>query len=374
MNHQSPCSSIRLALCRVAACGLLATYLAMATRCGVAQELRLPASNEIRSLQLTARAIREAVIRAEPALVTIVSFGGVKSVAGRIGGIRAQGEGNTTGVVISPDGLVITSTFNFVQRPPIITVITSDGQTRVAELLGQDNTRKICLLKIRDAANLPTLEMVDPASVKVGQWAIALGVGYGDTTPAVSAGIISAKNRIGGKAIQTDAKISPANYGGPLLDLHGRLIGICVPLNPQSQAIGAGVEWYDSGIGFAIPLFGQQALLERLERGEQIEPAFLGVQVVADNDQAGLLIEQVEAGSPAEQGGLKIGERIMSLDGEAVPDIVTLKQLLSRREAGITVALAVRSSESEEIRTVQVTLGTPPRNPQASQIEPPKIR
>lgn len=194
----------------------------------------------LQAMQLTSKAFRAAAAKIRPALVTIESFGGVSAVQGKIGGIRQQGEGNTTGVMISPDGYIVTSTFNFIQRPPVITVITSDGQRRVAQLLGRDDTRKICLLKIEGVQDMPVPELVDPANVQVGQWAVSVGVGFGDTNAAVSAGVISAKNRVGGKAIQTDANISPACYGGPLIDLDGRLIGICVPLNPQSQAIGAG--------------------------------------------------------------------------------------------------------------------------------------
>ena len=172
-----------------------------------------------RAMTLTSRAFRAAADKIQPSLVTIESFGGVSAVQGRIGGIRGQGEGNTTGVMISPDGHVLTSTFNFIQQPPVITVITSDGKRRFAKLLGRDDTRKICLLKIDGVSNMQVPEMVDEADVVVGQWAVSVGVGYGDTSPALSMGIISAKNRIGGRAIQTDANISPANYGGPLLDI-----------------------------------------------------------------------------------------------------------------------------------------------------------
>ena len=262
-------------------------------------------AERMQSLQLTSKAFRAAAAKIRPALVTIESFGGVSAVQGKIGGIRQQGEGNTTGVMISPDGYIITSTFNFIQRPPVITVITSDGQRHVAQLLGRDDTRKICLLKIDGVAGMPVPEVVDPDSVVVGQWAISVGVGFGDTNAALSAGIISAKNRVGGKALQTDANISPACYGGPLIDLDGRLIGICVPLNPQSQAIGAGVEWYDSGIGFAIPLAGAEPLLERLKAGERIMPAFLGVQGAPDSQGRGLQISEVVAGSGAAAAGMQ---------------------------------------------------------------------
>ena len=79
-------------------------------------------------------------------------------------------------------------------------------------------------------------------------------VGQVDQMPSVSVGIISALDRIWGKAIQTDAKVSPTNYGGPLIDLYGRVQGVLVPASPQAEGETAGFEWYDSGIGFAIPL------------------------------------------------------------------------------------------------------------------------
>ena len=100
------------------------------------------------SMAATSKAFRIAVETIKPSLVTIESFGGVSTIQGRIGGIRKQGEGNTTGIMISKEGHIITSSFNFIQAPPVITVLTSDGQRRFAKLLGRDETRKICLLKI----------------------------------------------------------------------------------------------------------------------------------------------------------------------------------------------------------------------------------
>ena len=180
-------------------------------------------------------------------------------------------------MVISPDGYILTSTFNFIREASVITVKTKAGDERVAQILGRDDTRKICLLKIDNVEGLVVPEMQPLQEVKVGQWAISLGVGYGDQTPAISMGIVSAKNRVGGRAIQTDANISPANYGGPLVDIQGRLIGICVPMNPQSQAVAAGVEWYDSGIGFAVPVDDFKQIIERLKDGQKILPAFIGI-------------------------------------------------------------------------------------------------
>jgi len=109
----------------------------------------------VEAMMLTSKAMRLATEKVKPSLVTIEAYGGVASVQGKIGGIRKQGEGNTTGVIISEDGFVITSTFNFVQKPPIITVITSDGVRRTASLMGRDDIRKICLIKIDDVKDLP---------------------------------------------------------------------------------------------------------------------------------------------------------------------------------------------------------------------------
>ena len=329
----------------------------------------------MRAMMLTSKAFRQAADSIRPSLVTIESLGGVGAVQGRIGGIRKQGEGNSTGVVISPDGLVVTSTFNFIQQPPVITVITHDGERRLAKLLGRDDQRKICLLKIDGVSNLPVANITKVGKVTVGQWAVSVGVGYGDANPAISTGIISAKNRVGGKAIQTDANISPANYGGPLIGLDGGVIGICVPLNPQSSAIGAGVEWYDSGIGFAVPLDGNEQLIERLKKGERIQPAFVGIRYVPNAKGKGLLIEEVVPGTPAEKSGLEIGDRIIALDGQEVNDAMSMKQVLGRFEAGSDVDLTYIPSEKEEAKVIRLKLAAPP-HPKGEQppLEPPKIQ
>ena len=291
---------------------------------------------------LTPRAFRAAAAKIRPSLVVIESFGGVSTEQGKIGGIRKQGEGNTTGVVISPDGYVVTSTFNFIRQPPVITVVTSDGKQRVAKLLGRDETRKLCLLKIDNVEGLPVPEIASIDELKVGQWSISVGVGYGDVNEAISMGIISALNRVGGKAIQTDANVSPANYGGPLIDLDGRLLGICVPLNPNSNAIGAGVEWYDSGIGFAIPLDNQESLLDRLKSGEVISPAFLGVVVTPNPTGRGVRVENVVSEGPADTGGIKNGDVIRKIGPHIVDDVMSLRVAINRFTAGQEAIVEIR--------------------------------
>ena len=304
--------------------------------------------SQLESLQLTSQAFRAATTRMLPSLVSIESFGGSNVKAGRIGGIRKQGEGNTTGVVISSDGYILTSTFNFIREASVVTVKTKAGDERVAKILGRDDTRKICLLKIDNVEGLAVPEMQPLQEVKVGQWAISLGVGYGDQTPAISMGIISAKNRVGGRAIQTDANISPANYGGPLVDIQGRLIGICVPMNPQSQAVAAGVEWYDSGIGFAVPVddFGQ--LIERLKDGQRILPAFIGITTGPVNDGDGMRIEKVATESAADQAGLIAGDILLAINDEPINDMLRLRQVLNRFEAGQEITLSIQRSASKK--------------------------
>src|SRR5690606_20248570 len=109
------------------------------------------------------------------------------------------------------------------------------------------------------------------------QWTIALGRTLEPMFPNISVGILSAVNRISGKAIQTDAKTSPVNYGGALVDLDGRCLGIIVPMSPNQNEVTAGVDWYDSGIGFAVPLVDILRVFERLKTGETLRPGRLGI-------------------------------------------------------------------------------------------------
>ena len=223
--------------------------------------------SSMRGHLLTARAFHEATEKILPSLVTIETFGGaaIGAKRGRIAQLSQAGVGPTSGLIISDDGLIITSTYNLRDNPPIITVTIRDGTKHVAKLLGRDDPRHLCLLKIdaKGKLQVPTIVPID--EMQVGQWAISVGNGYGDFEPAISAGIISALKRDRSRAVQTDANISPANYGGPLLAIDGRVIGICVPLNPKAKGGVATVEWYDSGVGFAIPLSQLDESIEKMK-------------------------------------------------------------------------------------------------------------
>ncbi len=313
-----------------------------------------------KGLRLTPRAFRAAAEKIQPCLVTIESFGGSSTLSGRIGGIRQRGEGNTTGVIISPDGLVVTSSFNFINQPNAITVITNDGERRVANVLGRDDSRRICLLRIEGVSGLPVPEMVPVPDVRVGQWAISVGVGYGDSSPAISMGIVSAVNRVGGKAIQTDANISPANYGGPLIDIEGKMLGVCVPMSGEGQELASGVEWYDSGIGFAIPLAGAETFIERMSKGIHIQRAFFGIQSENSDDAAGdggIRITEIIAGSAASKSEFQKDDVLLKLDDQDLPNVAELRNVLAKYYAGDTVTILFRRGEEE--KSVQVELGAP---------------
>src|SRR5262245_37119233 len=260
----------------------------------------------LRGTLLSPKAFRAAAKKIQPSMVTIEGFGGLAPGSGQTKGIHAPGEGPTTGLVISSDGYIVTSTFNFIRKPPIIAVRLPSGERKIARLLGGDETRRICLLKVDGVNGLPVPEMAPREELAVGQWAVALGIGYGDADPALTAGIISATSRIGTKAVQTDANLSPANYGGPLIDLDGRVIGICVPLSPGGQQEGAGSEWYDSGIGFAVPLAGNDKVIAAMKEGKTLQRAFLGVQSQpTGNPPSGASIVSVVPDSPAAKIGLQ---------------------------------------------------------------------
>ncbi|HZL89764.1 MAG TPA: trypsin-like peptidase domain-containing protein [Pirellulaceae bacterium] len=316
-------------------------------------------SETLRGTLLAPKAFRAAADKALPSLVTIEGFGGLAAGSGIGKGIHAPGEGPTTGVVLSSDGYIVTSTYNFLRKPPVITVRFANGQRKVAKLLGQDKTRKICVLKVEGVSGLVAPEFAPREELHVGQWVVALGIGFGDNEPALTAGIISAASRISAKAIQTDANLSPANYGGPLIDLDGRVVGICVPLSPGGKQEGAGSEWYDSGIGFAVPLYGLDNVIAALKEGKTLEPAFLGVQTQATGTPSiGAIIQQVLAGSPAEKAGLKVGDDIVSVGGTRIIDVGHLSVVIGRYVAGDKVELVVLRGEEE--LTVSAELAVAP--------------
>ncbi len=355
------------AVTRFSGLAVLAACLACSLP-GLAEEPKSELSAEklalLRGTLLAPKAFRAAAKKIQASMVTIEGFGGLAPGSGQTKGIHAPGEGPTTGLIISSDGYIVTSTFNFIRKPPVIAVRLPSGERKIARLLGRDETRRICLLKVDGVSGLPVPEMAPREELAVGQWAVALGIGYGDTDPALTAGIISATSRIGTKAVQTDANLSPANYGGPLIDLDGRLIGICVPLSPGGQQEGAGSEWYDSGIGFAVPLAGLDKVIAAMKEGKTLQKAFLGVQTQPTGmPPSGATIVSVVPDSPAAKAGLVKDDKLLTLDGTEIMDVTHLSSVIARYVAGDKVELTYQRGEEKKTISVELAVAPPPPPP-----------
>lgn len=301
------------------------------------------------------RVFRLATSLIAPSIVRIETVGGLDEVDG----ILAV-NGSTTGVIVGSDGWIVTSAFNFISKPTSILITLPDGRKFPARLTATDTLRMLALLKI-DASELPTPIIAPPDSVQVGAWALALGRSLSPDQPSVSIGVISAKERVWGKAIQTDAKVSPVNYGGPLIDLEGRMTGLLVPLSPQSQTVSAGFEWYDSGIGFAIPAADVMHALPRMQAGENLRPGLMGISF-AGNDLSGdaPVVERVRFQSPASAAGILVNDVIVGADDIPIARLGNLKHVLGRKYAGDQLRLKIlRKNEPLEV-TIPLVAEIPP--------------
>ncbi|MFN9913964.1 MAG: S1C family serine protease, partial [Pirellulaceae bacterium] len=167
------------------------------------------------------------------------------------------------GTVVAEDGWIITSLFQFRGEPAAITVILPNGTRKAAKLVARDYARALALLKVEVDEKLIPAKPSPRQRWQIGQWTVALGKTFDLSVASRSIGILSAIDRIFGRAIQTDCKVSPHNYGGPLIDIEGRVMGILAPIDPGIATEGEVQQWYDSGIGFAIPL---EDVLQRLPK------------------------------------------------------------------------------------------------------------
>lgn len=293
-------------------------------------------------------AIRAAVARVNDSVVQIRTIGGLEEVDRTL-----MPDGPTTGVLISSDGWIVSSAFNFAQPPASILVTFASGEQLPATLVAKDHSRMLVLLKLQGSHERPVAESVPVADVRVGQWAIAVGRTYRTDKTNISVGVVSAVNRMLGKAIQTDAHVSVANYGGPLVDIRGRILGTIVPMAPQAASEVAGAEWYDSGIGFAVPLSSIEAAIERMKHGEDQYPGILGVSFAMG--LAPVLpaeIAAVRPNSPAGMAGIRKDDRIVAIDNEPINSQTDVRFALGNRYAGETIQVKVKRGNDELSRAV----------------------
>ncbi|WP_425614409.1 PDZ domain-containing protein [Anatilimnocola sp. NA78] len=289
-------------------------------------------------LELEERAITAAAAKVAPSVVRIETVGGLERV-----GKLLVATGPTTGLIVSEDGYVISSAFNFVQKPTSILVSLPGGTRSSATIVARDQARMLVLLKVNTTEKLPVPTAVPRSEMQVGQWTVAIGRTFEAGQVSMSAGILSAKERIWSKAIQTDAKISPINYGGPLIDIQGRVLGVLAPLSPQGQGgeLG-GAEWYDSGIGFAVPLTDILAHLATLKAGKDLHPGLLGISLKPGDIYAlPAEIVAVPPNSPAAKAGIKAGDVVTAIDGQPIVRQAQLKHALGPKYAGEKVKLTV---------------------------------
>lgn len=247
-------------------------------------------------------------------------------------------DGPTTGVIYSPDGHIVTSSFNFVREPEVVSVVLDDGRRFAARLVARDHVRKVALLKI-DANDLPTPTWAPSLSLRVGQSAVAIGRGMGGNEPSASVGIISALNRVQRLCVQTDARLSPANYGGPLLDIHGRVIGLNVPMAQRPGEL-AGIEMYDAGVGFAITSDQLAPIVEQLRSGVSVYRGWLGIQVDPHRADA-VIIDRLADPSPMRQAGARRGDQIIAIERQPVLHYGQFVQRLALLPAGRKISVAL---------------------------------
>ena len=299
--------------------------------------------------------VPDAVKTITPYLIRVETIGGHEKV-----GNEFANEGTSTGILLDEEGYVMTAAFNFLHDPAAILLTLPDGTKRVAKKTATDHLRMLTLLKTHDFIGNATapLPMRSTASLRIGERCIAVGRVF-STEPNLALGIISGKDRIWGKAIQTDAAIGPNNYGGLLIDLEGKALGIPVPLSLLSENVAAGAEMYDAGIGMVIPWEDVLALLPRLKEGKDLLPGTLGFGFRDNQTFIGEpVIAAIQPGSPAEKGGLKTGDRIVKIDDVPMSSAVNVTKHINVRYAGETLTIVLLRDGAEQ--SISLT-ATPPR-------------
>lgn len=329
---------------------------------GVENTNAIPASLSEKSQQYQsamAAAVRRAAQRRLGSVVSIEVIGGVGSGEGEV-----ERDAPGVGIIVDPDGYIIASNLVATGTSASLIVVLPDGDRRAASLVATDTHREVVLLKIDTTEKLEAINFSEAPEVVVGQTVIALGR-YGEThSPLVSRGILSAEQRLDGIALQCDARVSPSFYGGPLIDLYGRVLGVLVPAVAEGGAESA-TSWYDSGIAFAIPGKVIARKLERMKRGEDIKRGVIGIVSRSSDPYAdGTTIAAVRPRSPAEQAGLRAGDEIMQVGDLQVQRQLQIRQALGPYDAGETISITYR--REDELKEVDVTLADsiPPLEPQ----------
>jgi S1-C subfamily serine protease len=283
-------------------------------------------------------------------------------------------EGIGSGIIYDKNGWILTNR-HVVSGSDKLRVELKDGRQFDGTIYGIDTLTDLAIVKI-DATDLPTAALGDSSTLKVGETTIAIGSPLGTYSNTVTSGILSATGRTIdidngsiNNLLQTDTAINPGNSGGPLLDAGGNVIGI-------NTAIAANA----NGIGFAIPINIAKPIMEQAVAGQKLARPYVGIRYeMLDLQRAGELnlsvhegayvdggqgatgqTDAVVAGGPADKAGIKEGDIIVSIEGQAIDTEHPLDSVLTQFAPGRTVTVGLlRNGQKLD---VQVTLGTRPND------------
>jgi serine protease Do len=277
-----------------------------------------------------------------------------------------QMRGLGSGVVVDAQNGYVLTNYHVVAGADQVKVVLADNREFKAEWIRNDPQTDLAIIKI-EADNLFQAPLGDSDKVEVGDWVLAIGAPQ-QLPETVTSGIVSAKGRTTGigpmyqNFIQTDAAINRGNSGGPLVNMQGEVIGI----NNSIATVSGGNE----GIGFAIPSNMARSVMQQLIEKGKVTRGYLGVLIqdvdsrgLSENlrlpDTRGALVAEVKADSPAAKAGLKEGDFIVGIDGQAVADTQELRYTVAKIQPGTTVKLDYY--RDGEKRTADVTIAPQPR-------------
>lgn len=266
-----------------------------------------------------------------------------------------------SGFFVSADGYLVTNN-HVVENGEAYTIILDDGTEFEAELVGTDPRTDLALLKVdSDTREFTYVEFADDNAVRVGEWVVAVGNPFG-LGGSVTAGIVSARGRDIGAGpdydfIQIDAAVNRGNSGGPAFDLEGRVIGVNTAIFSPS---GGNV-----GIAFAIPASTVKNVVESLRERGSVQRGWLGVSIqpvseeiaeaVGLENDAGALVTLPEDETPASQAGIRDGDVITAVNGQAVETPRDLSRTIAGFRPGSEVEIGIWRNGEEQ--TIPVTLG-----------------
>jgi Do/DeqQ family serine protease len=274
-----------------------------------------------------------------------------------------------SGFIVDKQGRVLTNN-HVVRDAQEIRVTLEDRRSFKAKVVGADPETDVAVLQLEGASNLPTIPLGDSDRIRVGDWAIAIGNPLGELRGSVTVGIISAQGRnnlniFGGTPayqdfIQTDASINFGNSGGPLCNIRGEVIGINTAVNTSGQ-----------GIGFAIPINLAKHVADQLVASGKVRRSMMGVVLapmtsdIAEGfglaNVEGVLVQQVQPGSPAEKAGIRRNDVIVEYEGAAVNDVQRLRLRVADSPTGRPVRMVVM----RDGKRMPLTLTLTERDPNA---------